>query len=79
MEIIVQKFQSSDEIKREEYRSWECVAPDAGHQMSVERYRADDCFFEGLHLEELLFAVTRNTLDMSSSADIESSYTGSHA
>lgn len=83
MEMIAQKFQSFDETERLGYRSWASVAPTerfvAAHQVSVERYRADSCLFDGLNLKELLFALTRNTLDVTSSADMQSSYMAGHA
>ena len=44
MEMVAQKFESFQEIKDEEYRYWQSLSASeriaAGHQMSVEGYRA---------------------------------------
>jgi len=44
MQMVAQKFDSFQDIKDEEYRYWDSVSPSeriaAGHQMSVEGYRA---------------------------------------
>ena len=54
-QMVAQKFESFDEIKDEEYRYWHSVSPAeriaAGHQMSVEGYRAYGCPTDGRELK----------------------------
>jgi len=54
MDMIAQKFASFQEIKDKEYRYWSSVSAieriAAGHQMSVEAYRASGCAADGREL-----------------------------
>jgi hypothetical protein len=57
MEMIAQKFQSFAEVKDEEYRYWQSVPASeriaAGHQMSVEGYRAYGSTADGRELKRV--------------------------
>jgi hypothetical protein len=55
MQMVAQKFDSFQDIKDEEYRYWDSVSPAeriaAGHQMSVEGYRAYGFAADGRELK----------------------------
>ena len=54
MDRSIRKFASFEEMKDEEYRYWQGMTPAeriaAGHQMSVEAYRASGCAADGREL-----------------------------
>lgn len=54
MDKTVRKFASFEEMKEEEYRYWQSLTPAerfaAGHQMSVEGYRAYGYSADGAEL-----------------------------
>jgi hypothetical protein len=55
MEMTARKFTSFEEIKDDEYRYWQSVSAEqrlaAGHQMSVEGYRAHGYSADGRALK----------------------------
>ena len=55
MQMVAQKFEYFQHIKDEEYRYWDSVSPAeriaAGHQMSVEGYRAYGSTADGRELK----------------------------
>lgn len=55
MQMVAQKFESFDEVKDEEYRYWQSLTASeriaAGHQMSVEGYRAYGYSADGRELK----------------------------
>ena len=55
MQMVAQKLESFQDIKDEEYRYWDSVSPAeriaAGHQMSVEGYRAYGSTADGRELK----------------------------
>jgi hypothetical protein len=55
MQMVAQKFESFQDIKDEEYRYWDSLSPAeriaAGHQMSVEGYRAYGSAADGRELK----------------------------
>ena len=57
MEKAIRKFASFDEMKDEEYRYWQSVTPAgrlaAGHQVSVEGYRALGYSCDGADLKRV--------------------------
>ena len=57
MDKTVRKFTSFQEVKDEEYRYWQSVSPSeriaAGHQMSVEGYRAYGFEVDGRNLKRV--------------------------
>lgn len=57
MEKTIRKFASIDEMKDEEYRYWQSVTPAeriaAGHQLSVEGYRAYGYSADGTELKRV--------------------------
>jgi hypothetical protein len=57
MEKTIRKFSSFDEMKDEEYRYWQSKTPAerfaAGHQMSVEGYRAYGYSADGAELKRV--------------------------
>ena len=63
MEMVAQKFESFQDIKDEEYRYWASVSPSeriaAGHQMSVEGYRAHGYSTDGRELKTVAVRLQR--------------------
>jgi hypothetical protein len=63
MEMVAQKFESFQDIKDEEYRYWATVSPSeriaAGHQMSVEGYRAYGYTADGQELKKVAVRLQR--------------------
>jgi hypothetical protein len=63
MEMAAQKFESFQEIKDEEYRYWSGVSASeriaAGHQMSVEGYRAHGHPTDGRELKTVAVRLQR--------------------
>jgi hypothetical protein len=63
MEIVAQKFESFQDVKDEEYRYWASVSPServaAGHQMSVEGYRAYGYSADGRELKTVAVRLQR--------------------
>jgi hypothetical protein len=57
MDKTIRKFASCEEMKDEEYRYWQSVTPAerfaAGHQMSVEGYRAYGYSADGTELKRV--------------------------
>jgi hypothetical protein len=57
MDKTIRKFASFEEMKDEEYRYWQSVTPAelfaAGHQMSVEGYRAYGYSADGAELKRV--------------------------
>jgi hypothetical protein len=65
MQMVAQKFESFQEIKDEEYRYWDSVSPAeriaAGHQMSVEGYRAYGSTADGRELKRVAVRLQRES------------------
>ena len=65
MEMIAQKFESFQEIKDEEYRYWQSLPASeriaAGHQMSVEGYRAHGYSTDGRELKTVAVRLQRES------------------
>ncbi|QMV17641.1 hypothetical protein GOB94_02170 [Granulicella sp. 5B5] len=63
MQMVAQKFESFQDIKDEEYRYWASVSPAeriaAGHQMSVEGYRAYGYSTDGQELKTVAVRLQR--------------------
>jgi hypothetical protein len=63
MRMVAQKFESFEEIKDEEYRNWASLSPSeriaAGHQMSVEGYRAHGHPADGRELKTVAVRLQR--------------------
>jgi hypothetical protein len=63
MEMVAQKFESFEEVKDEEYRYWGSVPASeriaAGHQMSVEGYRAYGSSADGRELKTVAVRLQR--------------------
>jgi hypothetical protein len=63
MNMVAQKFDSFQDIKDEEYRYWDSVPPAeriaAGHQMSVEGYRAYGYSADGRKLKTVAVRLQR--------------------
>jgi hypothetical protein len=63
MEMVAQKFESFQEVKDEEYRYWQSVPASeriaAGHQMSVEGYRAYGSAADGRQLKTVAVRLQR--------------------
>jgi hypothetical protein len=63
MEMVAQKFESFEQVKDEEYRYWASVSPSeriaAGHQMSVEGYRAHGFTADGRELKTVAVRLQR--------------------
>ena len=63
MEMVGQKFDSFEAVKDEEYRYWQSVTPAerfaAGHQMSVEGYRAYGSSADGRELKTVAVRLQR--------------------
>jgi hypothetical protein len=63
MEMVAQKFESFQEVKDEEYRYWQSVPASeriaAGHQMSVEGYRAYGSTADGRKLKTVAVRLQR--------------------
>ena len=63
MEMIAQKFESFQDVKDEEYRYWDTVSASdrvaAGHQMSVEGYRAYGFAADGRELKTVAVRLQR--------------------
>jgi len=63
MEMVAQKFGSFQEVKDEEYRYWASVPASeriaAGHQMSVEGYRAYGFTADGRELKTVAVRLQR--------------------
>ena len=63
MEMVAQKFGSFQEIKDEEYRYWQSLPASeriaAGHQMSVEGYRAHGHSADGRELKTVAVRLQR--------------------
>ena len=63
MEMVAQKFESFQEIKDEEYRYWQSLPASeriaAGHQMSVEGYRALGYAADGADLKRVAVRLQR--------------------
>jgi hypothetical protein len=63
MEMVAQKFESFQEVKDEEYRYWQSVPAServaAGHQMSVEGYRAYGSAADGRELKTVAVRLQR--------------------
>ncbi len=63
MEMVAQKFESFQEVKDEEYRYWHSVSASeriaAGHQMSVEGYRAYGYSADGRELKTVAVRLQR--------------------
>ncbi len=63
MEMVAQKFESFQEVKDEEYRYWHSLSAaeriSAGHQMSVEGYRAYGHSTDGRELETVAVRLQR--------------------
>jgi hypothetical protein len=65
MQMVAQKFESFQDIKDEEYRYWDSVSPAeriaAGHQMSVEGYRAYGSTADGRELKRVAVRLQRES------------------
>ena len=63
MDMIAQKFESFQDVKDEEYRYWDTVSVSdriaAGHQMSVEGYRAYGFTADGRELKTVAVRLQR--------------------
>jgi hypothetical protein len=63
MEMVAQKFESFQDVKDEEYRYWQSVPASqriaAGHQMSVEGYRAYGSTADGRELKTVAVRLQR--------------------
>jgi hypothetical protein len=63
MKMVAQKFGSFQEIKDEEYRYWQSLPASeriaAGHQMSVEGYRAHGHSADGRELKTVAVRLQR--------------------
>jgi hypothetical protein len=63
MQMIAQKFESFQEVKDEEYRYWQSVSAServaAGHQMSIEGYRAYGSAADGRELKTVAVRLQR--------------------
>ena len=63
MEMVAQKFSSFQQVKDEEYRYWSSLTPAeriaAGHQMSVEGYRAYGLAADGRELKTVALRLQR--------------------
>jgi hypothetical protein len=63
MEMVAQKFESFQDIKDEEYRYWQSLSAGeriaAGHQMSVEGYRAYGYSTDGRELKTVAVRLQR--------------------
>ena len=63
MEMVAQKFESFQQIKDEEYRYWQSLPASeriaAGHQMSVEGYRAHGHSADGRELKTVAVRLQR--------------------
>jgi hypothetical protein len=63
MQMVAQKFESFQDIKDEEYRYWDSLSPAeriaAGHQMSVEGYRAYGSTADGRELKTVAVRLQR--------------------
>jgi hypothetical protein len=63
MQMVGQKFESFQDVKDEEYRYWASVSPSeriaAGHQMSVEGYRAYGYSADGRELKTVAVRLQR--------------------
>lgn len=63
MKMVAQKFESFQDVKDEEYRYWASVSPSerfaAGHQMSVEGYRAYGYSADGRELKTVAVRLQR--------------------
>jgi hypothetical protein len=63
MDMVAQKFESFEQVKDEEYRYWASVSPSeriaAGHQMSVEGYRAHGFTADGRELKTVAVRLQR--------------------
>jgi hypothetical protein len=63
MDMVAQKFESFQEIKDEEYRYWQSLPASeriaAGHQMSVEGYRAHGYSADGRELKTVAVRLQR--------------------
>jgi len=63
MQMVAQKFESFQDIKDEEYRYWDSLSPAeriaAGHQMSVEGYRAYGSTADGRELKRVAVRLQR--------------------
>jgi hypothetical protein len=63
MEMVAQKFESFQEIKDEEYRYWQGLSASeriaAGHQMSIEGYRAHGHSADGRELKTVAVRLQR--------------------
>lgn len=65
MEMIAQKFESFQAVKDEEYRFWASLSAGeriaAGHQMSVEGYRAYGLAADGQQLKTIAVRLQRES------------------
>ena len=63
MDMVAQKFESFQEVKDEEYRYWASLSPQeriaAGHQMSIEGYRAHGFAADGRELKTVAVRLQR--------------------
>ena len=63
MDMVAQKFESFQEVKDEEYRYWASLSPQeriaAGHQMSIEGYRAYGFAADGRELKTVAVRLQR--------------------
>jgi hypothetical protein len=63
MDMVAQKFESFQEVKDEEYRYWASLSASdriaAGHQMSVEGYRAHGHSADGRELKRIAVRIQR--------------------
>ena len=61
--MVAQKFESFEQVKDEEYRYWASVSASerisAGHQMSVEGYRANGFTADGRKLKTVAVRLQR--------------------
>jgi hypothetical protein len=63
MQMVAQKFESFQDVKDEEYRYWQSVSASeriaAGHQMSIEGYRAHGSTADGRELKTVAVRLQR--------------------
>jgi hypothetical protein len=63
MQMVAQKFESFQDVKDEEYRYWQSVSAServaAGHQMSIEGYRAYGSTADGRELKTVAVRLQR--------------------
>jgi hypothetical protein len=61
--MVAQKFESFQDVKDEEYRYWQSVSAServaAGHQMSIEGYRANGSTADGRELKTVAVRLQR--------------------